>query len=719
MILQKSHLSRNTTYCNICVDLENFGHSLLKLVTKNKFVNSIKATIMQKLEFQCGVSKNITCSLLNSDYKELEMLSKTNHPVEKILSIIDKVAEKENSAWSPVNHFFLLPSFNMKPINPDRKYVADKDISSMILNGSFEFLNAFGPLPKYLCLNATKIQLNKKFKQQIKFAEGSNLITYELYLIVTEKNYDVEFIQEDRIKKNSFVSDNSSILVDSSFIDPCSKIRYLFYKKCIEIPQLETLKQMINTFWMNLFLIDNMFLSAMKIRSSILFLKFIKNHFIKLEKFRNNIKENLKIDDSGILQKNYIKDNHIFIRDSDFNAITEIFLQKIDIFSNTESLDYFTIFEKILEEIHFLKNSNCEICSCLVCECLHRFKSLPMYYNQIINLDLDPFSNYSDFFSKAKTIFPSQFFSDVKNDKPINPKAFINYMHIRLYLDSEFKKIQTYYSKYMIFKTNGLPFNIIDAANGLNQLEFLDEKNNYVYYELKSIVYESTSQKTLITIVNSENTWHKTDPNHFQSSKSLFSLLPASFCKMKIILIYEKTHNLISKSTFNQKVVAQKHQIRCDVNDDLSLWFINISIQSLLNLRSFKNGMASFSIENTTNNDSIKSIRWVTELVNIFKAELRQNNQIGNIQVLSMFRKYFIEDQKYNSFFDKGYGKTTDFFDYLLNCIHKFRCEKENLCPACDNFLTINTFLMFLLRRNIKINKINKIINLSYNHYDI
>ncbi|OMJ77594.1 hypothetical protein SteCoe_22762 [Stentor coeruleus] len=690
MILQNLKLKRIAAYCNICIELDNFGYSLLKLVTKSKFVKSIKESIMHKIEYQCGIIKKITCNLPNTDDKDFEMLLKTNHPVEKILSIIDKVAEEENLKWLPASNYFLLPSFRIKTINSKRKYVANKTISSLILENNSELLNTYEPWPKILCLNVTKVKLNNKFKREIKLTEGLKGIKYELYLIVAEKKCDVEFIQEETIRENSFVSD-SSILFNSNFMDPNLKIRYLFYKKSLEIPKLESLKQVLNTFWMNLFLIDDFFLAVMKIKSSISFLKFLKITFIKLEKYRNNIRENLKIDSSETITKNYIEDDYIFITNSNFNDMTELFLQKTDIFTGVENLDYFTIFEKVFEEIHFFKSLKYTNCSCLVCEYLNHFKNTQMHYNQIISLDLDPFSNYTDFFNKAKTIFPPIFFVDEKNKhdnyKQINAKTFQNYIHIKILLDSEFKKINFPYSKYLIFKMNGLPFDVFDAVDTLNQLEFLDEKNNSIYYELRSIIYECISQKSLVTIINLENVWYKTDPKDFQSSKSLLSLLPPSFCKMKIILIYNKTNSLITKSVFNQKVITQKCQIRCDSNDDSSLWFINTSIQSLLNLKSFKNRMASFSIINDMNLLPISTIQWVAELISIAKAELRNNGQGTNVQVTNIFRKYFIEDQKYYTFLVKEYGKTADFVEFLLNTIHKLRCETINLCPACDNFL--------------------------------
>lgn len=668
--------SQKHKYCNIIMYLDRFGYSLLKLYTKNKFVKSLQQNVLQSFAFRDAFEKRILCSFIKSEENELEKMSKSRNPVERLFRIINKTAQKGNLAWSPIKEIFQLPLIKNVASNQGRKFVASGSFSSKILSEDPRIKDTQEPWPSILCLNVSDIVLKKVIKKVINLSSPSTECIYCLNLIVLEKNDDVEILQLD----NSFNPNKDNLYFDIDTLKSDGKIKYLFYLKSFNTAKFESFKQSLNTIWMNFFTIDSWFLSILKLNSQIPWMKLIKYSFIEIEKERLLMKERLKNDKKNNNREKSSGNSIPIIDSSYFQSITEKFLSYNTIDFSSESPDCFTAFEKISEELHFYRRADYFICACSICDNFKRLGQLQMCHKQVIDLELKGFSTFNDFFVNAKKCFPSCFFNDlprIVSDNDINPEIYKIYMHLKMYFVDGVYMSQILYNKYLCFKVLKLPFRTYMEFKSIKSLSFIEEKGNCTYYRLVSIIYEIPSQNKLITIISSEEYWHKIDNNIISTSKSISNLLPSDFYNLKSFLIYNKVRALTLKLSIEETLIKPGNQVRCEPSDDTALCFINVSFQSLLNLRNFKLDIKSY---NFTSN-------WGKELKSIVCDELKQSKPGTKVHNISIFRKHFIEETSQFLSNKIVIGSAADYILVLLEAIHSSGCDSSNLCPACKNFL--------------------------------
>ncbi|OMJ65767.1 hypothetical protein SteCoe_37646 [Stentor coeruleus] len=677
-MITKNHtiVSQKQKYCNICMYLDRFGYSLLKLYTKNKFIKSLQQSVLKMFAFQHAIKSKILCNDIKSEENELEKISKSRNPIERLFRIINKIAEKEKLVWTPVKENFQLPLIENIASSKGRKFIASETFSLKILSEDSKVKETQEPWPSILCLNVSNISLKGFIKKVVNLSNPLAECVYCLNLLVFEKNDDVEFLQID----NSFNLDKGQLDFDIGTLKPDAKIKYLFYLKSSKNAKFESFKRYLNTIWMNFFIIDSWFISIMKLNSIIPWMKKVKFSFIEIEKQRLLIKERLKHDKKNNNREKTSEKTTAIMDPSYFESITEEFLNYSIINLSSENLNCFTAFEKILEEFHFYKRNEYFTCTCIACDNFKRLGSSMIYHKKIIDLELKEPSTFNDFFIKARKIFPKCFFigiPDVVSDKTIKPEVYKMYMHLKMYFIDEDYMNKAFYTKYLCFKVMKLPFRTYMEFKSIKSLSFIDEKDNCSYYRLVSIVYEIPSQNKLITILSSEEQWHKVDSSNISSSKSLLNLLPTDFYNLKSLLIYTKVRALTLKLSIEETCIKPGNQIRCEPSDDIALCFINISLQSLLNLRSF---LLDINSHNFTQ-------KWGKELKKIVCDELKQTKPGTKVYNLSMFREYFIEEIQPLLFNEKDVGSSARFILDLLNAIHNSGCDNSNLCPACKNFL--------------------------------
>ncbi|OMJ67744.1 hypothetical protein SteCoe_35008 [Stentor coeruleus] len=625
------------------------------------------------------------------DLKDAENLKKLKSPniIEDLFDELCDLTKVANCSWNPIDHvfklskMFLIEGNQCKKLINSSNYILNAEISNDLVHSNKKLVIS-KRWPLTLCLDSKIINFNETDHQEIHLHEKKTecKVVYTLKMILIERNDDILIYIKNT--QNIWICINYSrveINFNEAFNMPIDQSKYLFYERK-SFPNKKTEYQnFVNMIWMNFYLIDSIYLEFIKIGNpETLFIKETINNFHENEKNRNQIIVS-KGQESNF--KGVKPDEKFFEKPSDLENLTELFFNYSDFAYKFEYLNNLEVFKCFIEEVHFKKGLE-NLCNCPLCKQLvHKiYENSHSKKDFIISLDDQDIFTYVSKFSNS---FSDTILNNVDLNKFKNPNEasyFMKYMTLKLLASNEKCKFE--FNEILIYhmKSSKMPnrYFLIDIM----KLSFEEPKNELYYYHLESILFVYDDNNCCLIITTSENKWNTITSDNSEDEK-IFKNLSDALMKLNyntqhfdIFLFYRKQSKPSQIDNLNPEGSKGTQPLRCDNSIERNLCYINSAIQCLFNIYSFKIDVSKWMPE--------KNNGWKRELIEMFKAEFRENKQGKKIYNLKTFRKFFIEETKYSENKDCQ-SNSMNFLKHLLENIHKdSNCNSNKKCLACENF---------------------------------